>query len=44
MPNPPAQIPEEMISVIIAVIIFFVASGYLFQWLYEKFSKKKGVK
>ncbi|WP_033829166.1 ABC transporter permease [Bacillus andreraoultii] len=44
MPNPPAQIPEEMISVIIAVIIFFVASGYLFQWLYEKFLKKKGVK
>lgn len=44
MPNPPAEIPEEMISVIIAIIIFFVASGYLFRWLYEKFSKKKGVK
>jgi ABC-type uncharacterized transport system permease subunit len=44
MPNPPAQIPSEMITVIIAIIIFFVASGYLFQWLYEKFSKKKGVK
>ncbi|REJ24865.1 MAG: branched-chain amino acid ABC transporter permease [Caldibacillus debilis] len=44
MPNPPAEIPEEMISIIIAIIIFFVASGYLFLWLYEKFLKKKGVK
>ncbi|WAA10773.1 ABC transporter permease [Fervidibacillus albus] len=45
MPNPPAEIPQEMISVIIAIIIFFVASGYLFQWIREKsLAKKKGVK
>jgi len=43
MPNPPASIPSEMISVIIAIIIFFVASSYLFIWLKEKFANKKGV-
>lgn len=44
MPNPPAEIPSELITAIIAIIIFFVASAYLFQWLYGKFSKTKGVK
>lgn len=42
MPNPPAQIPEEMISIIIAIIVFFVASTYLFPWLKDKFTRKKG--
>ncbi|WAA13547.1 ABC transporter permease [Fervidibacillus halotolerans] len=39
-----AGIPEELVSVIIAIIIFFVASGYIFKLLLEKFSKKKEVK
>lgn len=42
MPSPPAKIPEEMISIIIAIIVFFAASPYVFPWLKEKFSRKKG--
>lgn len=42
MPNPPAKIPEQMISIIIAIIVFFAASPYIFPWLKEKFTRKKG--
>ncbi|MEK3765053.1 MULTISPECIES: ABC transporter permease [unclassified Solibacillus] len=40
MPNE-AGIPEEIVSIIIAVIILFVASGYILRVGLEKFGKKK---
>jgi len=41
MPNA-AGIPEEIVSIIIAIIIFFVASGYIIRVALAKFGKKKG--
>lgn len=43
MPNE-AGIPEEIVSIIIAIIIFFVASGYVIRLLLERFGKKKEAK
>jgi len=43
MPNA-ANIPEEIVSIIIAIIIFFVASGYVIRLFIERLSKKKGAK
>lgn len=40
MPNE-AGIPEEIVSIIIALIIFFVACGYVIRLLLEKFGSKK---
>ena len=40
MPNE-AGIPTEIVSIIIALIIFFVASGYVIRLALEKFSNKK---
>jgi len=40
MPNE-AGIPTEIVSIIIALIIFFVASGYVIRVLLEKFNSKK---
>ena len=40
MPNE-AGIPIEIVSIIIALIIFFVASGYVIRLALEKFSNKK---
>ena len=40
MPNA-AGIPEEIVSIIIALIIFFVASGYVIRLLISKFKKTK---
>ncbi|MGM9945323.1 MAG: ABC transporter permease [Lysinibacillus sp.] len=40
MPNE-AGIPIEIVSIIIALIIFFVASGYAIRLLLEKFGNKK---
>ena len=40
MPNA-AGIPEEIVSIIIALIIFFVASGYIIRVGIQKLSKKK---
>lgn len=40
MPNA-AGIPEEIVSIIIAIIIFFVASGYIIRLGLQKLSKKK---
>ncbi|OCA89576.1 ABC transporter permease [Pradoshia sp. D12] len=36
-------IPTEIIDVVIALIIFFVASSYVIRLMLRKFSKKKGV-
>ena len=40
MPNE-AGIPEEIVSIIIALIIFFVASGYVIRLMISKFKKTK---
>lgn len=40
MPNA-AGIPTEIVSIIIALIIFFVACGYIIRLALEKFGKKK---
>ncbi|MGE7093347.1 ABC transporter permease [Lysinibacillus sp. NPDC048646] len=40
MPNA-AGIPEEIVSIIIALIIFFVASGYIIRVALQKLKKKK---
>ncbi|RFU71347.1 ABC transporter permease [Peribacillus saganii] len=40
MPN--ADVPNELVDIVIALIIFFVASSYMIQWVYRRF--KKGVK
>lgn len=40
-----AGVPVEIVSIVIALIIFFVASGYIIQLALERFGKKKrGVK
>ncbi len=41
MPNA-AGIPEEIVSIIIALIIFFVASGYIIRVGLQKLKKEKG--
>jgi len=41
MPNPPAQIPVEIIEIVIAAIIFFVASGYIIRLLLLRAANKK---
>ncbi len=38
-----ANIPNELVDIIIALIIFFVASSYMIRWLIQRYSKK-GVK
>lgn len=38
-----ANIPNELVDIIIALIIFFVASSYMIRWVIQRFSKK-GVK
>ncbi|WP_141433476.1 ABC transporter permease [Bacillus sp. 03113] len=38
-----AEVPNELVDIIIALIVFFVAASYLIRWLMERFSKK-GVK
>lgn len=43
MPNA-ADIPEEIVSIIIAIIIFFVASGYIIRLFVERLGKKKEAK
>ncbi len=43
MPNQ-AGIPVEIVSIVIAIIIFFVASGYVIRLFLERFSKKKEAK
>lgn len=43
MPNE-AGIPEEIVSIVIAIIIFFVASGYVIRLLVQRFSKNKEAK
>lgn len=43
MPNE-AGIPTEIVSIVIAIIIFFVASGYVIRLFVERFSKKKEAK
>lgn len=37
-----AGVPNELVNVIIALIIFFVASSYIIRWAMAKF--KKGAK
>ncbi|WP_409305486.1 ABC transporter permease [Peribacillus sp. SCS-155] len=39
---PSADVPNELVDIVIALIIFFVASSYMIQWVYRRF--KKGVK
>ena len=43
MPNA-AGIPLEIVSIVIALIIFFVASGYIIRVLLQKLKKKKEAK
>ncbi|HEY9582022.1 MAG TPA: ABC transporter permease [Savagea sp.] len=43
MPNA-AGVPIEIVSIVIALIIFFVASGYIIRVFLEKMSKKKEAK
>ena len=43
MPNA-ANIPVEFVSIVIALVIFFVASGYIIRVLLTRMSKKKGAK
>ena len=38
-----AGIPNELVDIIIALIIFFVASSYMIRWVIQRYSKK-GVK
>lgn len=38
-----AGVPNEIVDIIIALIIFFVASSYFIRWIMDRFSKK-GVK
>ncbi|MBA4536253.1 ABC transporter permease [Bacillus aquiflavi] len=42
MPNE-AGVPPEVVSIVIAVIIFFVASGYIFRLLLQRLKKTKEV-
>ncbi|WP_210469380.1 ABC transporter permease [Sporosarcina sp. 6E9] len=43
MPNE-AGVPTEIVSIIIALIIFFVASGYIIRVILNRMNKKKGAK
>lgn len=43
MPNE-AGVPPEIVSIVIAIIIFFVASGYVIRLLLQRMSKAKGVR
>lgn len=43
MPNE-AGIPIEIVSIVIAIIIFFVASGFVIRYFLEKINKKKEAK
>ena len=43
MPNE-AGIPVEIVSIVIAIIIFFVACGYVIRYFLEKTNKKKEAK
>ncbi|KQL35569.1 MULTISPECIES: ABC transporter permease [Bacillaceae] len=43
MPNA-AGIPVEIVSIVIAIIIFFVACGYVIRYFLEKMNKKKEAK
>ena len=43
MPNA-AGIPTEIVSIVIALIIFFVASGYIIRVVLNRMNKKKGAK
>lgn len=43
MPNA-AGIPLEIVEIVIAVIIFFVASGYIIRLLLQRMASKKGAK
>lgn len=43
MPNV-AGVPVEIVSIVIALIIFFVASGYMIQLIFKRFSSKKEAK
>ena len=43
MPNA-AQIPIEIVSIVIALVIFFVASGYVIRVMLNRMSKKKEAK
>lgn len=38
-----ANVPNELVDIIIALIIFFVASSYMIRWVIQRYSKK-GVK
>lgn len=35
-----AGVPNEIVDIVIALIIFFVASGYFIRWIISRFSKK----
>ncbi|MBS4207560.1 ABC transporter permease [Bacillus sp. FJAT-50079] len=39
---PEANVPKELVEIVIALIIFFVASSYMIKWLINRF--KRGVK
>lgn len=39
-----AGVPNELVNIIIALIVFFVASGYIIRVFLDRISKKKGVK
>ncbi|MFL6559753.1 MAG: ABC transporter permease [Bacillus sp. (in: firmicutes)] len=39
-----AGVPNELVDIIIALIVFFVASSYMIRVLLDRLSKKKGVK
>ncbi|MBM7586896.1 simple sugar transport system permease protein [Bacillus pakistanensis] len=39
-----AGVPNELVDIIIALIIFFVASSYMIRWFIERLRNKKGVK
>ncbi|MEK4485237.1 ABC transporter permease [Psychrobacillus sp. FSL H8-0484] len=43
MPNE-AGIPVEIVSIVVAIIIFFVACGYVIRYFLEKMNKKKEAK
>ena len=43
MPNA-AGIPIEIVSIVIALIIFFVASGYIIRVVLNRMNKKKEAK
>lgn len=36
-----AGVPTEIVSIVIALIIFFVASGYIIRVALERFGKKR---